>query len=58
MNHTNEKKRCRARDLGVEVYAWTVNDEQTSKQLAAWNVDALITDSPDRVRAYVFDHAD
>lgn len=56
--HTTEATIERARDLGVEVYAWTVNDEQTSKQLAAWNVDALITDSPDRLRAYVLDHAD
>ena len=28
------------------VWAWTVNDEATAARLAAWGVDAIITDDP------------
>jgi glycerophosphoryl diester phosphodiesterase len=37
-----------AADLLVQV--WTVNDEADMRRLAAWGVDGLITDRPDRAR--------
>jgi glycerophosphoryl diester phosphodiesterase len=40
-----------ARARGLEVRAWTVNDEAEARRLASLGVDGLITDVPDRVRA-------
>jgi glycerophosphoryl diester phosphodiesterase len=40
----------RARELGVRVNVWTVNDDDEVRRLADVGVDALITDVPDRAR--------
>jgi glycerophosphoryl diester phosphodiesterase len=37
----------RARELGMRIYVWTVNDERQIRRLAAAGVDGLITDVPD-----------
>ena len=37
--------------LGIKIVPWTVNDEADLKRLLDWNVDGLITDYPDRLRA-------
>lgn len=42
---------------GLEVRAWTVNDEDEMARLSRLGVDALITDVPDRARALVDRHA-
>ncbi|MGH7770790.1 MAG: glycerophosphodiester phosphodiesterase [Candidatus Binatia bacterium] len=39
-----------ARDLGVEVFVWTVNDIQEMKRLLRLGVDGIITDYPSRLR--------
>ncbi len=44
--HTNSDTIARARDAGVEVYVWTVNDPEDGQRLAALGVSALITDVP------------
>lgn len=33
---------------GVDVHVWTVNDEETMRELVAMGVDGIITDRPDR----------
>lgn len=38
----------RAHALGLRVVPWTVNDTDDMERLAAWGVDGLITDRPDR----------
>ena len=40
----------RAKDLGVAVNVWTVNDDASMVRLADVGVDAIITDVPDRAR--------
>ena len=40
-------------DEGLQVWAWTVNDEAEIKRLLALGVDGFITDYPDRVSAVV-----
>lgn len=35
-----------AHEYGLEVYAWTANDERDLDKLAGWGVDAAITDGP------------
>lgn len=40
----------RAHELGMTVNAWTVNDEDEMRRLAAAGVDAVITDVPDVAR--------
>jgi glycerophosphoryl diester phosphodiesterase len=40
----------RAGELGMALYAWTVNDPRQVRRLAAAGVDGLITDVPDRAR--------
>lgn len=38
---------ARARELGMRIYVWTVNDERQIRRLAEAGVDGLITDVPD-----------
>jgi len=40
-------------DEGLQVWAWTVNDEAEIKRLSALGVDGFITDHPDRVAAAI-----
>ena len=40
-----------ARQLGLKVIPWTVNDPADMQRLIDWGVDGLITDYPDRARA-------
>jgi glycerophosphoryl diester phosphodiesterase len=40
-----------ARDLGLRVLPWTVNERSDMEHLIALGVDGLITDYPDRLRA-------
>ncbi len=39
-----------ARELGLKVLPWTVNDRADMERLIDWGVDGLITDYPDRLR--------
>ncbi|MFO1324547.1 MAG: glycerophosphodiester phosphodiesterase [Burkholderiales bacterium] len=39
-----------AHELGLTVFAWTVNDPADMAQLIDWRVDGIITDYPDRLR--------
>ncbi len=39
-----------ARDRGLRVHAWTVNDEDEMRRVAACSVDGIISDFPDRLR--------
>ena len=43
-NSIDQKLIAEAHDLGLEVYAWTVNDEDDFRRLHGWGVDAIITD--------------
>lgn len=40
-----------ARDAGLDVLAWTVNDPADMHRLIGWGVSGIITDRPDRLRA-------
>lgn len=42
---------ARAREEGLRVIPWTVNDVPDMERLVDWGVDGLITDHPDRLRA-------
>ena len=42
-----EENMALAKDLGLTVSAWTVNQAEAMKKLAAMGVDAIITDRPD-----------
>ncbi|WP_423907003.1 glycerophosphodiester phosphodiesterase family protein [Candidatus Spongiihabitans sp.] len=44
-----------AHSLGLEVYAWTVNEERDIKRMAKLDVDTIITDYPERCRAVLGD---
>jgi glycerophosphoryl diester phosphodiesterase len=46
-----EERLRRAKELGLEVLPWTVNNAESMAQLVEWGVDGLITDYPDRARA-------
>jgi glycerophosphoryl diester phosphodiesterase len=39
-----------AKELGLKVIPWTVNDPSAIDNMLAWGVDGLITDYPDRAR--------
>ena len=39
-----------ARELGLQVLPWTVNEAEAMERLIAWGVDGLITDRPDIAR--------
>ncbi len=41
---------ARARDLGLLVVPWTVNEPERMRELVAWGADGLITDHPNRLR--------
>lgn len=41
---------ARARDLGLRVIPWTVNEIPDMGRLIDWGVDGIITDYPDRLR--------
>jgi len=41
-----EKEVSLAKNIGYEVYTWTVNDASMIKTAKAWKVDAVITDFP------------
>lgn len=47
---------ARARDLGLEVIPWTVNDPARMHRLIRWGVDGLITDRPERAREVMAAH--
>jgi glycerophosphoryl diester phosphodiesterase len=40
-----------AHGASLGVFAWTVNDAEAARRLAALGVDGVITDHPDRIRA-------
>lgn len=42
---------ARARDAGLEVIVWTVNDPDDVRRLAAYGVDGIISDRPDAALA-------
>ncbi len=52
--HFNDLNRTlieRAREEGLRVIPWTVNEWPDMERLIDWGVDGLITDHPDRLRA-------
>jgi len=36
-----------AHEIGLAIHAWTVDDPDRMRELAAWGVDSLITNVPD-----------
>ncbi len=40
----------KAREAGLAVSAWVVNDPETARLLASWGVDCIGSDYPDRIR--------
>lgn len=40
-----------ARSLGLQIIPWTVNDPVDLRRMLDWQVDGIITDYPDRLRA-------
>ncbi len=47
----DETQLRRARELGLKVIPWTVNDPARMGVLLGWGVDGIITDYPDRLQA-------
>lgn len=47
----NQRVLARAREEGLRVIPWTVNDTADMERLIDWGVDGLITDHPERLRA-------
>ena len=45
------QKVAQARKLGLRVIAWTVNEPDEIRRMLALNLDGIISDYPDRVRA-------
>lgn len=50
-NDINQRVLERARDEGLRVIPWTVNEVSDMERLVDWGVDGLITDHPERLRA-------
>lgn len=46
----DQRQLQRARELGLRVVPWTVNELQDMARLIDWGVDGIITDYPDRLR--------
>ena len=46
----NEKTVKELHEKGIRVIPWTVNDKKDMEELAAWGVDGIITDYPNRAR--------
>lgn len=44
----------RARELGLEMFVWTINDLEEMSRLIRLDVDGIITDYPDRLRSLLF----
>ena len=42
-----------ARSLGLQVFAWTVNEQKEIARMVEFDVDGIISDYPDRVRVQV-----
>lgn len=42
-----------AHGRGLEVHAWTINDERTMRRLLSYGVDGIVTDVPDLARRVV-----
>jgi glycerophosphoryl diester phosphodiesterase len=42
---------AKAHSAGLEVNAWTINDEPTMKRFLKWQVDGIITNHPDKLLA-------
>ncbi len=49
----NKTRLQHARALGLEVYAWTVNEQPDIARMAKLGVDAIITDYPERCRDWL-----
>ena len=45
-----------ARELGLQVYAWTVNRIEDMELAVQWDVDAITTDYPDRLYSCLQEH--
>ncbi len=50
-NDLNRRLVERAREEGLRVIPWTVNEVPDMERLIDWGVDGIITDHPDRLRA-------
>lgn len=50
-NDLDEASFKRAKELGLSVVPWTVNDEPSMRRLIQMGVDGLISDYPDRLRS-------
>lgn len=46
----------RAKELGLVVAVWTVNEPDDIARVASYGVDAIVTDYPGRVQRYLADH--
>ena len=49
-NNLNQQDLKKAKDLGLQVIPWTVNNPDDMDRLLQWGVDGIITDFPDRLR--------
>lgn len=49
-NNLTQQDLKTARDLGLQVIPWTVNNPADLDRLLQWGVDGIITDFPDRLR--------
>lgn len=50
-NDVTQRLLERAREEGLRVIPWTVNEASDMERLIDWGVDGIITDHPDRLRA-------
>ena len=49
-NNIDASSAQQARDLGLQLVPWTVNEPADMRRLIEWGVDGIITDYPDRLR--------